>query len=169
MRVLLLLSVQLIVTFARLMRPGGVRAVIAESLLLRHQLLICRRSKQRAPPLTTIDRFVLGLTTLFVSPRRITKLAAILKPAMPLRFHRALVDGKYRYLFSSTGGRRKPGPKGPTEDLVVAIVELKSRNPFFGYQRMAEQISHAFGVQIDKDVVRRVLAMYYRPEHPGPN
>ena len=51
MRVLLLLSVQLIVTFARFMRPAGVRAVIAESLLLRHQLLICRRSKQRAPVL----------------------------------------------------------------------------------------------------------------------
>jgi len=34
MRDLLLLAVQLVVTFARLMRPGGLRAVIAESLLL---------------------------------------------------------------------------------------------------------------------------------------
>ena len=168
MRELLLLAVQLIVTVTRLMRPGGVRAVIAESLLLRHPLLICGRCKQRAPPLTTVDRFVLGLTALFVSPRRITKLAAILKPATLLRFHRALVDSRYRYLFSSTRGRRKPGPNGPTEDLVAAIVELKSRNRSFGYQRIGEQISHAFGVQIDKDLVRRVLATYYRPEHPGP-
>ena len=62
MRELLLLSVQLIVAFARLMRPAGVRAVIAESLLLRHQLLICRRFKQRGPPLTAADGFLLGLT-----------------------------------------------------------------------------------------------------------
>lgn len=86
MRDLLLLAVQLVVTFARLLRPGGVRAVIAESLLLKHQLLISRRSRQRAPPLTTVDRFVLGLTILFVSPQRIAKLAAILKPATLLRF-----------------------------------------------------------------------------------
>ena len=168
MRDLLLLAVQLVVTFARLMRPGGVRAVIAESLLLKHQLLISRRSRERAPPLTTVDRFVLGLTMLFVSPRRVAKLAAILKPATLLRFHRALVDRKYRYLFSSAGSRRKPGPKGPSQDLVTAIVESKSRNPCFGYQSIAEQISHAFGVEIDKDVVRRVLAMHYRAEQPDP-
>ena len=70
MRDLLVLAVQLVVTFPRLMRPGGVRAVIAESLLLKHQLLISR-SRQRASPLTTVDRFVLGLTMLFVSPGRV--------------------------------------------------------------------------------------------------
>ena len=68
MRDLFLLAVQLVVTFARLMRPGGVRAVIAESLILKHQLLISRRSRRRVPRLTTVDRFVLGLTMLFVSP-----------------------------------------------------------------------------------------------------
>ena len=66
MRDLLLLAVQLIVTLARLARRGGVRSVIAESLLLKQQLLISRRSRRRAPPLTTIDRFVLGFMTLFV-------------------------------------------------------------------------------------------------------
>ena len=87
-----LLAVQLVVTFARLMRPGGARAVIAESLLLKHQMLISRRSRQRTSPLTTVDRFALGLTMLFVSPQRVAKLAAILKPATLLRFHRALVN-----------------------------------------------------------------------------
>jgi putative transposase len=62
MRDLLLLAVHLLVTFAKLLRPGGVRAVAAESLLLKHQLLIGNRSRQRAPNLTTLDRFVLGLT-----------------------------------------------------------------------------------------------------------
>jgi len=36
------------------------------------------------------------------------------------------------------------------------------------YQRIADQISLVFGIEIDKDVVRHVLAKYYRPE-PGLN
>ena len=167
MRDLLLLAVHLFVTLAKLARPGGVRSVIAESLLLKHQLIVSRRSRRRAPPLTTLDRFVLGLTTLFVRPRRVAKLAAILKPATLLRFHKALVDRKYRRLFSSVATRRKPGPKGPTEEIVAAILEMKFRNPRFGNQRIAQQISHAFGVQINKDVVRRVLEKHYGPDHPG--
>ena len=166
---MLLLAVQLIVTLAKFMRPGGVRSVIAESLLVKHQLIISGRSRRRAPPLTTIDRFVLGLMVLFVRPRRIARLAAILKPATLLRFHKALVDRKYRHLFSSarTGTRCKPGPKGPAEEIISAILEMKLRNPRFGNQRIAEQISHVFAVQIDKDVVRRVLATHYGPDHPG--
>ena len=92
MRDLLLLAVHLIVTLAKLTRPGGVRSVVAESLLLKHQVIISRRSSRRAPPLNTLDRFVLGLLTLFVSPGRVTKLAAVLKPAALLRFHKAMVD-----------------------------------------------------------------------------
>src|SRR6266542_1247532 len=167
MRELLILAVHLLVTVAKLLRPGGVRAVAAESLLLKHQLLISSRSRQRAPNLTTLDRFVLGLTTLFVSPRRIPKLGALIKPATLLKFHKALVDRKYRLLFSASPHRRKPGPKGPSAELIAAIVEMKRRNPRFGYMRIAQQISHAFGVEIDKDVVRRVLARHYRPDDCG--
>jgi hypothetical protein len=81
-------------TCAKLLHPGGVHAVAAESLLLKHQLLISNRARQRAPNLTTRDRFVLGLTTLFVNPRRIAKLGALVKPATLFKFHRALVDRK---------------------------------------------------------------------------
>jgi hypothetical protein len=35
--------------------------------------------------------------------------------------------------------------------------------------RIAQQIAHAFGVEIDKDIVRRVLAKHYRPGDSGPN
>lgn len=167
MRELVLLAIHLLVTLAKLLRPGGVRAVAAESLLLKHQILISHRSRQRAPNLTSLDRFVLGLTTLFVSPRRIPKLGALVKPATLLKFHKALVDRKYRLLFSSSSHRRKPGPKGPSAELIAAIVEMKRRNPRFGCMRIAQQISYTFGVQIDKDVVRRVLAKHYRPESGG--
>lgn len=167
MRELLILAIHLLVTFVTLLRPGGVRAVAAESLLLKHQLLISNRSCHRAPNLTTLDRVVLGLTTLLVSPRRMPKLGALIRPATLFKFHKALVDREYRLLFSSVYRRRKPGPKGPSAELIAAIVALKRRNPSFGCVRIAQQISHAFGVDIDKDVVRRVLAKHYRPGDSG--
>jgi putative transposase len=157
MRDLFLLAIHLLVTLARCLGSGGVRRVAAESVLLRHQLLISNRSRQRAPNLTTLDRLVLGLATLFVSPHRIPKLSAILKPATLLKFHKALVQRKCRLLFSSSSRRRNSGPKGPSAQLIAAIVEMKQRNPKFGCVRIAQQIAHAFGIEIDKDVVRRVL------------
>ena len=166
MRDCLILAVHVLVTVAKLLRPGGVRAVVAESLLMKHQLLITARSRRRAPNLTTTDRIIIGLTSLFVRPHRIPKLSAILKPVTLFKFHKALIDRKYRLLFSSSGKRSKPGPKGPSAELIAAIVEMKSRNPKFGCVRIAQQISHAFGIALDKDVVRRVLVKHYRPE-PG--
>src|SRR5215467_2857897 len=59
---------------------------------------------------------------------------------------------------------RKPGPKGPKKELIDAVVEMKRRNHTWGYKRIAQQISLAFGVEMDKDVARRVLSVHYRPE-----
>jgi transposase InsO family protein len=41
---------------------------------------------------------------------------------------------------------------------------MKRRNPTWGCPRIAEQIALAFGVEIDKDVVRRILAARHRPD-----
>ena len=60
MRDLVILAIHLVVTFVKLLRPGGVRAIVAESLALKHQLLISNRSHRRAPSLTTLDRIVLA-------------------------------------------------------------------------------------------------------------
>ena len=46
------------------------------------------------------------------------------------------------------------------------IVELKRRNPRFGCPRIALIIARTFGVEIDKDIVRRLLAKHCRLE-PG--
>lgn len=62
----------------------------------------------------------------------------------------------------SSRTRKKPGPKGPSEQLIHAIVELKRRNPTFGCPRITLIVSKTFGMEIDKDVVRRVLAKRYR-------
>jgi len=52
MRHVVILLVHLITAVLRLVRPGGVRAVVAESVLAKHQLLIFDRSRRRAPNLT---------------------------------------------------------------------------------------------------------------------
>jgi hypothetical protein len=40
---------------------------------------------------------------------------------------------------------------------------MKQRNPNWGCPRIAQQMALAFHIQIDKDVVRRILAHHYRP------
>lgn len=162
----LILLVHLIATLGKLLGPGGIRGVMAESLLLKHQLIIVNRSRRRAPNLTASDRFVLGITSLFLRPDRMAKIAVVVSIATLFKFHDALKKRKYRRLFS-THGRRKPGPKGPSEALIKAIVEMKERNPRFGCPRIAEQLTKWFGIELDKDVVRRVLEMHYRPPPGG--
>jgi hypothetical protein len=51
MRDVLILFLHLIVTVVRLTRPGGLRSVVAESLLVKHQLRILNRGRKRAPNL----------------------------------------------------------------------------------------------------------------------
>src|ERR1700676_2756239 len=110
MRDLVILAIHLLVTVAKLLRPGGVRAVAAESLLLKHQLLISNRARQRAPNLTPTDRFVLALTTLFVSPGRIPKLGALIKPATLLKFHKAWLIASIACSFPRHRIGVSPGP-----------------------------------------------------------
>jgi hypothetical protein len=71
MRDFAIVFVHLIVTLARLARPGGLRSVVAESVLVRHQLLILNRGRQRAPNLRATDRIIAGLCTLFMRPARV--------------------------------------------------------------------------------------------------
>lgn len=113
-------------TVVKLLRPGGVRGLVAENLLLKHQLLILNRTRRRTPPLRPIDRLLLGLGSLLVTVTRLSKVAVVVRPSTILRFHRAIVRPKYRTLFSSSKAS-KPGPKGPSEALIGAIVELKKR------------------------------------------
>jgi transposase InsO family protein len=47
------------------------------------------------------------------------------------------------------------------------IVELKARNPRFGCPRIARIIAQTFGIDIDKNVVYRVLAKHYHPVPGG--
>jgi hypothetical protein len=62
-RDLAVLSLHLLTTLARLTGPGGARAVVAESVLVKHQLLILNRSRKRSPNLRSVDD--VGLCRMF--------------------------------------------------------------------------------------------------------
>jgi putative transposase len=163
MRDLVILFVHIIATLARLLGPGGIRSVVAESVLIKQQLLILNRSHHRSPSLRSSDRLVAGLCALLIRPARLIRSAIVLKPSTLLSLHQALRNRKYQLLFSPKR-RRRPGPKGPSRELIEAVVQTKQRNPTWGSPRIAQQITLAFGIPIDKDVVRRILASHYRPE-----
>jgi hypothetical protein len=60
-------------TLARLLGPGGIRSVVAESVLVKQQLLILARSRPRSLNLHTSDRLVAGLCTLFMHPGQLIR------------------------------------------------------------------------------------------------
>ena len=68
MRDLVILFVHIIATLARLLGPGGIRSVVAESVLIKQQLLILNRSRQGSPNLRSSDRLVAGLCVSFAPP-----------------------------------------------------------------------------------------------------
>jgi len=84
---------------------------------------------------------------LVVTVARLLRSAIALKPSTILSFHRALVNRKYRLLFTPKT-RGKPGPKGPSPELISTIVEMKQRNASFGYQRIADQISLVLAIRL---------------------
>src|SRR5882762_2667366 len=99
MRDVVILFVHLIVTVVRLAGPGGLRSVVAESVLVKHQLRILNRGRKRAPNLHAADRIIAGLCTLFMRPARVLRSAIVLKPSTLLHLHNVLRRRKYRMLW----------------------------------------------------------------------
>ena len=81
MRDAVFLRFHLVGTVFQLARHRGLRSMLAESVLLKHQLLILNRSRRRAPHLRTVDRFLAGVYSLFIHPRRLVRSAIVLKPS----------------------------------------------------------------------------------------
>ena len=159
MKELRALLAHLLTMLTKLLRPGGARAIVAESLLMKQQLLIINRSPRRAPSLTPIDRLLLGFWSLFLGPHHIQR-TAVIRPSTFLRFHDVLKRRKYRFLHTARR-KEKPGPKSPSQELIEPIVKLKRRNTRFGCPRIAREINKVFGIAIDKDIVKRMLEKHY--------
>ena len=64
--------------------------MVAESVLVKHQLLILNRSRKRSPNLRCSDRIVAGLCALLMRRGRLIRSAIILTPSTLFGLHRAL-------------------------------------------------------------------------------
>ena len=127
MRDLIILLVHLRTILARLMGPGGLRAGVAESLLVKQPLLILNRSRHRAPHLRASDRILAGGCALVRRPARVLRSAGVRRPSTILGFHRTLRLRQDRLLLSPQP--RRAGPNGPSKALVDAIVAIKRTPP----------------------------------------
>jgi hypothetical protein len=154
MGLLFRLIAHLLVTLARFIRPGGVRAVAAESLAIKHQLLVMKRAQRRGPKLIAWDRLILGFCTLLVSRKRWRNMAVVVKTSTLLRLHRALVKRKYRLLYSPRHCGR-PGPKGPLQKADRRGGRDEAAQPALRLPQDCRANVSAFGIDIKKDVVRR--------------
>jgi len=119
MKDLLTLLLHLLTTIAKLLGPGGAKAVVADSLLMKQQVLAINRPRRREPNLSALDHCLFGCWSLFLDPRRIQRAAVMIQPSTLLKFHDRLKQRKYRRLYSADR-KAKPGPKGPSRELILA-------------------------------------------------
>jgi hypothetical protein len=73
---------------------------------------------RRAPNLSTLERFLPGCWSLFLSQRHIQRAAVIIRPSTPLKFKRLIKQRNYRLLYSACR-TSKPGPKGPSAESIL--------------------------------------------------
>ena len=146
----MVLLVHLLGRLAILLGTGGTRAVLAENILLKQQLLVLQRSRRRAPSLA--HRRPLALRVLFTVPEPSSADRRGYNPQARYPAAVSSLGSRIANIDSSTprGSSASPGPKGPAPDR--AICEFK-----------ANHLSNiASGSR--QGVVRRVLAAHYRPE-----
>ena len=98
MRSFIEIVTQLLFTLLKLCKPGGVKALVAENIALRQQLITLSRKRNKSPKLNTQDRWIFGIVTGCINRSRLHKVAIAIKPATILKFHKALVQRKYKLL-----------------------------------------------------------------------
>ena len=114
---------------------------------------------------------MMAMIVIFIQTKRLSKITIILKPSTLLKIHKSFVQKKYSKLFSNKNPK-KPGRKSPSEEIINLVLAFKIRNPKFGYMRIAMQIKNQFNIDINSDVVRRILNKHYKPtidDNNGPS
>ena len=121
------LSLQLLAQFLRclalLCRKDGFKAPDTQNLLPKQRLIVLNRGRQRDTSISSLHRFWLAFFSLFLPARCLQQAAVAFRPSTFLRFKEFLVRQKYKLLFSS-GNRSKPGPKGPSREIIAGVIEF---------------------------------------------
>jgi hypothetical protein len=130
MKDLLILPAHLLTTIAILVEPGGARAVVADGLLMKQQLLVINRSRRRAPNLSALDRFLPRFWALFLDPRRIQRAAVIIRTSTLLKFHDLLIKRKldaFLQYYNHTRAHQSLDGNAPAE--VSSVQQLPTAKP----------------------------------------
>jgi len=69
-----------------LAKPEGTKALIAENIMLRKQLIQLSRKHKRSPKLSFLDRLYFAILAHFINPRRLIKSAIIHSQQPSLNF-----------------------------------------------------------------------------------
>jgi len=104
---------------AKLAHTDGSRAVSAETLLLKHQLIIHSRSRQRAPNFCIQNQTVPGFLSLFLNPPGPAISAVFIKPCTLLSFHNALKKLNDQQLYSPRGSTLSQSPDLTLLDMIM--------------------------------------------------
>lgn len=87
-----------------------------------------------------------------------------------LKCHRIIVKKKYAKLCSNK--KKKLGRKGYGKNIQKLVIELRQKNPDFGYLRIAQTINDPLSIEISEQKVRRILKknnLTDDPEKSGPS
>jgi hypothetical protein len=133
-----------------------------ELLVLRHELEVLRRQVAR-PKLRVANRALLAAAARHLPPA--SRGARLVTPRTLLRWHRALVRGKWR----QPPGRRGRPPM-PAE-VRALVVRLARENPRWGHRRITGDLTK-LGLRVSPTTVRRLLAragLGPAPRRSGPS
>jgi len=119
---------RLLTAFSRLLGQDGVKALVAENIALRQQLIVLSRQRTKAPNLRTGDRIILALSSLLVRARRLPKIAVVVRPSTLLQFHRALVRKSINACFRRNR-RSSQARRGPPRRFALRLSSLRSVIP----------------------------------------
>jgi len=134
----------------------GKPALIAENALLRHQLLVLRRSVTR-PRRTPADRALVVLLARRVRAWRQALL--IVRPATLLRWHRQLFRGLWRRKSRAAVSVRQPTVSAET---IALIRELAAADRRWGAARIRGEL-----LQLDVRVAKWTVRKYLRAARPA--
>ena len=115
---------------------------------------------QQVPKLTAEDRWFSVMVACCIAHIRLNNIAIAIQPATILRFHRALAQRKYTHLYSNKN-RKKSGRRGPSQQIIGLVIEMKQRNPRYGYRKIAMQVYQSFGINISYYSVGRILGKHH--------
>jgi putative transposase len=78
----------------------------------------------------------------------------------PLKFHRYFAGKKYSRLYGSHP--RKVGRPPISNEIRNLILELKTKNPFFGCPQIASIICDRTGITVSEETIRRIIMSTFK-------